>query len=284
MKKGLGKGLGALLSVENDERDVKELKLNEIDPNINQPRQDFDEEKLAELAESIKQHGVVQPIIVKKEGNTYKIVAGERRWRASRLAGLETIPVIIREYSEHELIEIGLIENLQRENLNPVEQARAYSRLIEEHNLTQEKIAEAIGKSRSAIANSLRLNKLDDKIKQYLIESKLTEGHARAILSLSGREKQIAAADVIVKRGMNVRDAERYVKAASQKKRKVKKKGMDEDLQIEIKALEDKLKNIMGTKVKLHTDGKQKGKIIIEYYSGEELERILGIFNKIGKR
>lgn len=284
MKKGLGKGLGALLSVENDERDVKELKLNEIDPNINQPRQDFDEEKLAELAESIKQHGVVQPIIVKKEGNTYKIVAGERRWRASRLAGLETIPVIIREYSEHELIEIGLIENLQRENLNPVEQARAYSRLIEEHNLTQEKIAEAIGKSRSAIANSLRLNKLDDKIKQYLIESKLTEGHARAILSLSGREKQIAAADVIVKRGMNVRDAERYVKAASQKKRKVKKKGLDEDLQIEIKALEDKLKNIMGTKVKLHTDGKQKGKIIIEYYSGEELERILGIFNKIGKR
>lgn len=284
MKKGLGKGLGALLSMENDDRDVKEIKLNEIDPNVNQPRQDFDEEKLAELAESIKKHGVVQPIIVKKEGNSYKIVAGERRWRASRLAGLETIPAIIREYKEHELIEIGLIENLQRENLNPIEQARAYSRLIEEHNLTQEKIAEVIGKSRSSIANSLRLNKLDDKIKQYLIESKLTEGHARAILSISGKEKQIAAAEAIVKREMNVRDAEKYVKTTSGKAHTGKNKRIDRDLQIEIKAVEDKLKNIMGTKVMLHTDGKQKGKIVIEYYSNDELERLLGIFYKMGKR
>lgn len=284
MKKGLGKGLGALLTIENDEREIKELKLNELDPNINQPRKDFDEEKLAELAESIKKHGVVQPIIVRKEGNTYKIVAGERRWRASRLAGLETIPVIIREYEDHELIEIALIENLQREDLNPVEQARAYSRLIEEHNLTQEKIAEVIGKSRSAIANSLRLNKLDDKIKQYLIDNKLTEGHARAILSLPGREKQIAAADAIVKRGMNVRDAEKYVKTAAEKKHAHKNTGVNADMQIEIRAVEDKLKNIMGTKVILQTDGKQKGKIVIEYYSNEELERLLGLFNKIGKR
>lgn len=284
MKKGLGKGLGALLTIENDERDIKELKLNEIDPNVNQPRQDFDEEKLAELAESIRKHGVVQPIIVKKEGNSYKIVAGERRWRASRLAGLETIPVIIREYEEHELIEIGLIENLQRENLNPIEQARAYSRLIEEHNLTQEKIAEAIGKSRSSIANSLRLNKLDDKIKQYLIDNKLTEGHARAILSISGREKQIAAAEAIVKNEMNVRDAEKYVKTATNKAHSRKNKRVDRDLQIEIRAVEDKLKNIMGTKVMLQTDGKQKGRIVIEYYSNDELERLLGIFDKIGKR
>ncbi|MDD4494957.1 MAG: ParB/RepB/Spo0J family partition protein [Eubacteriales bacterium] len=281
MKKGLGKGLGALLPFEQEEKDIKELRLNEIDPNTDQPRKAFDDEKIQQLAESIKQHGVVQPIIVRKEKSGYKIVAGERRWRAARLAGLEKIPVIVKDFSDRELMEVSLIENLQREDLNPLEEAQAYWELIKRYKLTQEEISMAIGKSRSAIANSLRLNKLDDAIKKLIFEEKLSEGHARAILSLPDLKTQLQAAETIIKKGMNVRDAENYVRSINEKKHTKKVKNLSEDFLIEIKSIEENLKSLFGTKVSLKPDSKQKGKIQIEYYSDEELERILSMLQNI---
>ena len=263
MKKGLGKGLGALLPFEQEEKEVKELRLNEIDPNTDQPRKAFDDEKIQQLAESIKQHGVVQPIIVRKEKSGYKIVAGERRWRAARLAGLEKIPVIVKDFSDRELMEVSLIENLQREDLNPLEEAQAYWELIKRYKLTQEEISMAIGKSRSAIANSLRLNKIDDTIKKLIFEEKLSEGHARAILSLPDLKTQLLAAEAIIKKGMNVRDAENYVRSINEKKHTKKVKNLSEDFLIEIKSIEENLKSLFGTKVSVKTESKQTGKSMV---------------------
>lgn len=279
MKKGLGKGLGALLTSEEDvTTGVTEMRINDIEPNMGQPRKKFDDEKLMQLSESIKQHGVVQPIIVRKENNGYKIIAGERRWRAARLAGLNVVPVVIKDISDKQVMEIALIENLQREDLNPIEEAEAYEKLISEYKMTQEEISNTVGKSRSAVANSLRLLNLNEKIREYLIEGALSSGHARALLSIEDNSVQISVAEEIIKRELNVRDTEKMVKQILSRKPAKKEKKMSE----EYRDLEENFKEIFGTKVKLLA-GNKKGKILIEYYSNEELERIVDIVNSIKK-
>ncbi len=280
MKKVLGKGLGALLTVDEEEKEVAELKINDVEPNMDQPRKEFDEDGLRQLAESIKTHGVIQPVIVRKQDNGYRIVAGERRWRAARIAGCQTIPVIIREYSDRQLMEIALVENLQREDLNPMEEAEAYKKLMEDYSLTQEDIAGVIGKSRSAIANSLRLNRLEKTVKKYVRENKLSEGHARALLAFHEDKEQLEAAEKIVKNILSVRDTENMVRKAV-KKPKNSENSKNQDLDIEVKNIEDKLKDILGTKVRLQY-GNKRGKIVIEYYSNDELERIIGLMDCIG--
>jgi ParB family chromosome partitioning protein len=279
MKKGLGKGLGALItSAETEDNGVRELKINEIEPNAGQPRKHFNDEKLAQLAESIKQHGVVQPLIVQRDGDTYKIVAGERRWRASRLAGLQTVPVIIRDLSNKQVMEVALIENLQREDLNPIEEAEAYEKLMDEFGMTQEEISVTVGKSRPAIANSVRLLTLQDKIKNMVISGEISSGHARAILSIENRDVQLKAVEEVVKRELNVRDTEMLVKKLLAVKTSKKKKADN----IEYLALEERFREIFGTKVKIQNN-KKNGKILIEYYSVDELDRIISLVEKLGK-
>jgi len=278
-KKALGRGLSALINTEESrEENLTELKINEIEPNINQPRKNFDDEKLIQLAESIKQHGIVQPIVVKKEKDTYKIVAGERRWRAARIAGLKTVPVIIKDLTDKQLMEIALIENLQREDLNPIEEAEAYENLIKEYNMTQEEISKIVGKSRSAIANSIRLLGLVDEVRDFLINGEISSGHARALLAIENGELQIKAAKEVIKRGLNVRETEnlvkRYLKEKTGKIEKVKSEELIE--------IEERFKDIFGTKVKISPNNK-KGKIMIEYYSSDELERIIELIMGIGK-
>lgn len=278
-KKGLGRGLGALLATDdNEDNGIMEIKINDIEPNTNQPRKNFNDEKLAQLAESIKQHGVVQPIIVKKEGEIYRIVAGERRWRASRMAGLSTIPVIVKDLTNRQLMEIALIENLQREDLNPVEEAEAYNRLIKEYNMTQEEISKTIGKSRSAVANSLRLLNLCDEVIDYLKNGELTSGHARCMVTIEDKSIQIKIAKTVIEKQLNVRETEKLVKSFLTKKAVQKKPRKELENIIEI---EEKFTNIFGTKVKL-LSGKKKGKILIEYYSNDELDRIIELVEKIG--
>ncbi|RCX16127.1 chromosome segregation DNA-binding protein [Anaerobacterium chartisolvens] len=281
MKKGLGKGLGALITSagsENGDNGVTELRITEIEPNINQPRKNFNDESLIQLSESIKSHGIMQPIIVKREKDTYRIVAGERRWRAARMAGLVTVPVIIKELSNKQVMEMALIENLQREDLNAIEEADAFDRLMKEYNLTQEEVSAAVGRSRSAIANSIRLLGLGDKIKGYLINGELTSGHARTLIGIEDKELQEKIAGEIIANGLNVRDTEKLVKKYLQKKIKKENKK-----NIELIEIEDRLKNIFGTKVQLLSNNK-KGKILIEYYSNEELDRILEMCVKIGDK
>ena len=279
MKKGLGKGLGALItSADTDEPGVKEIRINDIEPNSGQPRKHFNDEKLAQLADSIKQHGVVQPLIVQRDGNTYKIVAGERRWRASRLAGLQTIPVIIRELSSKQVMEIALIENLQREDLNPIEEAEAYEKLMAEFGMTQEEISVTVGKSRPAIANSVRLLTLQEKIKSKVIGGEISSGHARALLSVEDKNVQLKAVEEIIKRGLNVRETELLVKRLTTQKIN-KKKNMED---VEYLAIEERFREIFGTKVKI-LNNKKNGKILIEYYSVDELDRIINMVEKIAK-
>lgn len=276
-KRGLGKGLGALIpQEENSNPGVIEIKLTEIIANENQPRKNFNDEALQTLAESIKEHGVVQPIIVTKDKKGYSIVAGERRWRAARLAGLKTIPAIIKDYSKLEVMEIALIENIQREDLNPVEEAFAYKSLIEEYQLTQEDIAKRISKSRSAIANSLRLINLPDFIKKMITEEKLTAGHGRALLGIEDGELQIETANKIVNEQLNVRQIENLVKKL---KDNVEIQKPEKKKNIEVIEIEDRLKSFLGTKVTL-TNNKQGGKIEIQYYSNDDLERILELMEK----
>jgi ParB family chromosome partitioning protein len=280
-RRGLGKGLGALISIEDtDESGIRQIRVNDIEPNTDQPRKNFDDEKISQLAESIKKHGVVQPIIVRKEGDIYRIVAGERRWRACRMAGLSVIPAMIRELSDRQGMEIALIENLQREDLNPIEEAEAYQRLIEEYDMTQEEISDIIGKSRPAIANSLRLLNLDGNIRDYLITGEITSGHARALLALEDRGVQAKAAEEIISKGINVRDTEKLVKRLLSNKKATKKKYK---MNAEIQEIEERLKSIFGTKVRI-MDNNRKGKIVIEYYSYEELDRILEMTEAIGKK
>jgi ParB family chromosome partitioning protein len=279
MKKGLGKGLGALItSAETDDTGVKELRITDIEPNSSQPRKYFNDEKLSQLAESIKQHGVVQPLIVQREGDTYKIVAGERRWRASRLAGLQTVPAIVRDLSNKQVMEIALIENLQREDLNPIEEAEAYDRLITDFEMTQEEISATVGKSRPAIANSLRLLSLQEKLKVKLIDGEITSGHARALLSLSDTALQLKAAEEITKKELNVRDTEMLVKRLTKLKTEKKKDTTD----VEYRAIEERFREVFGTKVKI-MNNKKNGKIMIEYYSLDELDRIISLVEKLEK-
>ena len=280
MKKGLGKGLGALIASEtnDDNTGVIEVKINEIEPNSDQPRKYFDDDKLSQLSDSIKQHGVIQPIIVKKDNNMYTIIAGERRWRAAKLAGLTKVPVLIKEYTDKQVMEIALIENLQREDLNPIEEADAYQRLMEEYKLTQEQIADTLGKSRPAIANTLRLLSLPNSIKKYVISGDLSSGHARCLIVLPDEIKQQVAARYIIDNKLSVRDTEKYVKKMQEDTpRKIDKINPD------IVDIENRLKNILGTKVKLLAKN-NKGKITIEYFSNDELDRIIDFFTDNAKK
>ena len=284
MKKGLGRGLDALISSTNSLEEasniVSEVKINEVEPNIEQPRKAFDQEKLETLAESIKEHGVVQPIIVRKEGARFIIIAGERRWRASKLAGLKTIPVIVKDISTKEVMEIALIENLQREDLNPIEEAEAFQKLIDEYEMTQEEVAKVVGKSRAAIANSVRLLNLTNEIKEMLLEGQITSGHARTLITVTDKERQKEIAKQIIEKNLNVRDTEKLA-AREEKKPNLKQKSILKN-DIEILDLEEKLRIAYGTKINL-VRGKNKGKIIFEYYSNDEFDRIIEMLTKYNK-
>jgi ParB family chromosome partitioning protein len=280
-KRALGKGLGALISSADTDisSGIKEVKINEIEPNLNQPRKDFDDDTLSKLAESIKHHGIVQPLIVMKESDIYRIVAGERRWRAAKIAGLSTVPVIIKELSDRQVVEIALIENLQREDLNPIEEAEAYERLLKEYNMTQEEIASIVGKSRPAVANSLRLLNLSSEVKNWLINGKLSSGHGRALAGIEDNAIQVKAANEVIKKNLNVRETEKLVKRfpeGGQKRKETK-------LSAEYIEIEEKFKNAFGTKVKLINNNNKKGKIIIEYYSMDDLDRIVNMVDLLEK-
>ena len=294
-KMSLGKGLDALfpsnvnINTLGDEtiqenESVVEMKVNRIEPNINQPRKNFDDEKIDDLAESIKVHGVLQPIIVSKKGDYYQIIAGERRWRACKKAGLKTIPAIVREYDEKKTREVALIENLQRQDLNALETAKAIKELMEEHSLTQEEISKTLGKSRSAIANTLRILNLDERVQDLVASGKISEGHARTLASIPSPQKQYKLAMDIINLDLNVREAEARTKAEKEevlnKNSNKKKKETLGKLEIIYKDIENRLKKSLGTKVEFKPVTKSKGKIIIEYFSNEELDRILEILEK----
>ena len=256
------------------------LKLNLIEPNNEQPRKNFDEESLQELADSIKQYGILQPLIVQKKGNHYEIIAGERRWRAAKLAGITDVPVLIREYDKQQTMEIALIENVQRADLNPIEEAQAFQQLIQEFHLTQEEIANRVSKNRATITNSMRLLKLDVRVQDMLADGKISSGHARALLGLEEGERQYQVAVKINEEKLSVRDVEKLVKMMNRPpKEKKPEKGPDIDLIY--RQVEDKLKSIMGTKVVINQKDKNKGRIEIEYYSQEELERLIELMESL---
>ncbi len=302
-KKGLGKGLGALLGGDLTEDVKKEeefqekqvvvetkivevpketyLKISLIEPNREQPRKEFDPEELEELAESIRNYGVLQPIMVQKQGELYEIIAGERRWRAAKIAGLKEVPVIIRDFDRQKKMEVSLIENVQRSDLNPIEEAMAYRRLIDEFGLKQEEIAERVSKNRATIANSLRLLRLDARVQDFLIQGVISNGHARALLALEDLEQQYAAAELTVKNGLSVREVEKLVKALLKPAKEKETKKEERDLSFIFQDLEERMKSIMGTKVMIHRKDKSKGRIEIEYYSEAELERIVELIESI---
>ena len=256
------------------------LKLNLIEPNSEQPRKNFDEESLQELADSIRQYGILQPLIVQKKGNHYEIIAGERRWRAAKLAGITDVPVLIREYDKQQTMEIALIENVQRADLNPIEEAQAFQQLIQEFHLTQEEIANRVSKNRATITNSMRLLKLDVRVQDMLADGKISSGHARALLGLEEGERQYQVAVKINEEKLSVRDVEKLVKMMNRPpKEKKPEKGPDIDLIY--RQVEDKLKSIMGTKVVINQKDKNKGRIEIEYYSQEELERMIELMESL---
>lgn len=308
-KGGLGRGLDAMISEtavkpktavtkkaavrttkvtkKDTEEKVKEegsvliVKMTQIEPNRSQPRKQFDEDALLELSESIKQFGVLQPLLVQKKGDYYEIIAGERRWRASKLAGLKEVPVIVKDFSEQETVEISLIENIQRENLNPIEEAAAYKRLMEEFHLKQDVIAERVSKSRTAVTNSMRLLKLDERVQQMLVDEMLTTGHARALLAIENKDEQHAAAVKVFDEKLNVRETEKLVKLLLNpaEPKPEKENNSAEDLVYE--QLEEKIKGIIGSKVAIRRKNRDKGKIEIEYYSQEELERIVELLETV---
>ncbi|MCI8577859.1 MAG: ParB/RepB/Spo0J family partition protein [Lachnospiraceae bacterium] len=306
-KRGLGKGLGALFGeevvqeVSGGEGKLKEetdsvgnvigktleeskeitVRLSKIEPNRDQPRKNFDEEQMNELADSIRQFGVLQPLLVQRKGDMFEIIAGERRWRAAKLAGLKEVPVVIREYTEQQIVEIALIENIQRENLNPIEEAIAYQRLMKEFHLKQEEIAERVSKNRSTITNSMRLLNLAQEVQQMLIDNQISSGHARALLSLEDQDIQIELANRIIREQLSVRDVEKAVKQAKKTPKKKEKKQEDEAMDLIFLNLEDRMKTVMGTKVNISRKDKNKGRIEIEYYSESELERIVELIESI---
>ena len=292
-KGGLGRGLDSLISmnvdmgtqsgskttgenasIENAKPEECRLPLRQIEPNRNQPRKQFDEESIAELSESIKQYGIIQPIVVQqKEEKRYEIVVGERRWRAAKLAGLKEVPVIIKNYTEQELAEIALVENLQREDLNPIEEALAYRRLIQEFHLKQDEVAQKVAKSRTVVTNSLRLLKLTEKVQQMLVDDILSIGHAKVLLSIEDVQVQERAAEYVMEAQLSVRETEAYVKNLLNPKEKKKRESLpNQEL---YHGIEDKIKQKIGAKVKIVRKAEDKGKIEIEYYSVEDLERII---------
>ncbi|MCI9140862.1 ParB/RepB/Spo0J family partition protein [bacterium 1XD42-8] len=281
--RGLGKGLDLLIPEANTSiknKDITEenkpdlfVKITKVEPNRNQPRKNFDEDTLMELAESIKQFGLLQPILVQDKKDYYEIIAGERRWRAAKIAGLKEIPVIIRNYSEQEIVEISLIENIQRENLNPIEEAMAYQRLLTEFHLKQDEVAERVCKSRTAVTNSMRLLKLCEEVKQMLIDDMITSGHARALLAVDDPEIQHQLAIQIFDEKLSVRDVEKLVKNLN---RKVKEKKEEKNTyEFIYKDIENKISASLGTKVSITSKNNEKGKIEINYFSNDELDRIV---------
>ncbi|HAN09098.1 MAG TPA: chromosome partitioning protein ParB [Clostridiales bacterium] len=280
MKKGLGKGIAALIENNIDvepKETIINLNIDDIKPNKNQPRKIFDEDKLNELADSIKEHGIIQPIIVKKMSSHYQIVAGERRYKASQIAGLKEIPSIVKNYNPKETMQIALIENIQRENLNALEEAEAYHKLIEALDITQEEMAVKIGKSRSVVANTLRLLKLSDKVKMYLLEKNLSSAHARTIVNIEDHNLQEKVADMIIDKNLSVRQTEEYVKTIFDKNKK--KSFVKTNKSSTYNEIEETIKNTLGTKITI-IKGKTKGKIEIEYYSDDDLQRIVDIICK----
>lgn len=303
-KGGLGRGLDAMISEtamksrptakkatpskesketveEKKEENVLTVKMTEIEPNRKQPRKQFDEDGLLELAESIKQFGVLQPLLVQKKDDYFEIIAGERRWRASKLAGLKEVPVIIKDFSEQEAVEISLIENIQRENLNPIEEAVAFKRLMEEFHLKQDTIAERVSKSRTAVTNSMRLLKLDERVQQMLIDEMLSTGHARALLAIEDKEMQYSAAIKVFDEKLSVRETEKLVKDILNPTEKKPEKKEDPALELIYQQLEEKIKGIVGSKVAIRRKNKDKGRIEIEYYSQDELERIVELLESV---
>lgn len=277
-KKGLGKGLDALFHEEGTADGLQELKITEVMPNKDQPRKSFDEEKLKSLADSVKEHGLIQPIIVRKSAEGYVIIAGERRWRAAKLAGLKKIPVLIKDYDDLTVKEIALIENLQREDLNPIEEALGYRSLMDEYNLTQEEISMRLGKSRSAIANSVRLLTLDDYTRAKLISGEITEGHARCALSVPNGVVREFFVNRIIADGLNVRQAELLAKDLAKTPAPKSEKQKNTAYKLELERISRSLEQYLGTKVKLSGTSK-KGKIEIEYYGNQDLERLLELIN-----
>ncbi len=298
-KSGLGKGLDVLIpsvaknaararETKESEKDVRlgdgvqQVRISQIEPNRSQPRKNFDEDALLELAESIKQFGVIQPLIVQKKGDRYEIIAGERRWRAAKKAEIKTVPVVIKEYTPQEMMEISLIENIQREDLNPIEEAQAYRRLLEEYHLKQDEVAEKVSKSRTTVTNSLRLLKLDDRVQQMVIEEQISTGHARTLLGLQGKDQQYELACHIFDENLSVRETERRVKELQHPK--IEKKKTAEDARaLAYKDMEERIKAVLGTKVTVNHGANHRGKIQIEYYSDEDLERIVGFLEAQGR-
>ena len=296
VKKGLGKGLDSLIvnKVEKpvekkvDEKTANEngavlMNINKVEPNREQPRKKFDEAALLELSESIKQFGVLQPLLVTKKEDYYEIIAGERRWRAAKLAGVKEVPVIIGKYTEQEIMEISLIENIQREDLNPIEEAQAYKRLLTEFNLKQDEVAERVSKSRTAVTNAMRLLKLNDKVQQMLIDEMLTTGHARALLAIEDQDKQYEIAQRIFDEKLSVRDTEKLVKNIQNEKEDStsNKKQIDPQLLAVYRDLEEQMKSLLGTKVYINPKDNKKGKLEIEYYSQDELDRIIDLIRTV---
>ena len=282
---GLGKGLDTLIPPKKEtKKEVVEVKkieefidINKIEPNKEQPRKSFTEDSLIELSESIKQHGIVQPLVVTKKDDYFEIIAGERRWRAAKKAGLKEVPVVVKDYSPQEIMEIALIENIQREDLNPVEEAMAYQRLIKEYDLKQDEVAERVSKSRTTITNSLRLLKLDDRVQDMLIQESISSGHARALLAVKEGDEQYNLAMKIFDEKLSVRETEKLIKSLNKvKSEKPKKKELANDFVY--RDLEEKLKMITGTKVVINRKTEKSGKIEIEYYNQEDLEKIIQFF------
>ncbi|GFZ33337.1 chromosome partitioning protein ParB [Clostridium zeae] len=282
-KFGLGKGLGALIPEDDNAEEIANksatlIPLNNIKANESQPRRYFDNDKINELSESIRNHGIIQPLILKKENENYTIIAGERRWRAAKQLMLKEVPAIIMDIDDKEILEISLIENIQREDLNAIEEAQAYERLLHEFSLTQEKLSERIGKSRTAISNTIRLLNLDKRVQSYIIEGVLSEGHGRAILAIGDKDKQYEIAQKAIDESLSVRDVEKLIKTYLSKADKVEEKNDEEILIPYYKDIQEQLQNYFGTKVNINSK-KNKGKIEIEYYSEDDLQRILEIIN-----
>lgn len=292
--KGLGKGLDSLIpdkvgvTETKDEitKDEVVVNINKVEPNREQPRKNFDEDSLLELSESIKQFGVLQPLIVQEKENYYEIVAGERRWRAAKLAGVKEIPIIVKNLTPQEIVEISLIENIQREDLNPIEEAIAYKRLLTEFNMKQDEVAERVSKSRTAVTNSMRLLKLNEKVQQMVVDEMLTTGHARALLSIEDKEMQYTVAQKIFDEKLSVRETEKLVKKilkgdSGNKDIKAKNNEELEKLKVIYKDIEEKMKQTLGTKVMIQPKDKDKGKIEIEYYDRNQLENLFEMIQSL---
>ena len=293
VKRGLGKGLDAMIPIQENVVSEKAaaakaedkgaetiVRITQIEPNREQPRKNFDEDALQELADSIKQFGLLQPILVQDRKTYYEIIAGERRWRAAKLEGLKEVPVIIRDYTEQEIVEISLIENIQREDLNPIEEAQAYKRLLTEFNLKQDEVAERVSKSRTAVTNSMRLLKLCDEVKQMIIDDMLSTGHARALIPIEDPEQQYMIAQKIFDEKLSVRDVEKLVKNLNKPEKPTKEDTDDAGLEVIYQDVAEKLKQSLGTKVEITSKGKGTGKIEIEFYNHDDLDRIIELLSR----